>query len=803
MRYFQVIVPPLPHCLTYVIPKEVISEPAIGQRVLVPIKNKYVTGYLWEEAKEISEDQELKEVSELLDPQPLFPPSLKPFLEWIARYYLAPLGLVLKTALPAGLTVKSISSFAFTPDGRESIKSQALTKEEKVLLDRLSITSRIKRKFSNKEQNILIDWEARGWVETVSRIQREQARPKKEKWIFPGSNLEKLSLTPKQKALLKSLLEEIPIAFSRFMKDFKVSSGRLEYLQKKGLIEIKEQVCLRDPLGELLTLEQEPIQLTPEQGKALSEIQTRLLSDQYQAVLVHGVTGSGKTEIYLRAVEEVLQKDKEALILVPEIGLIPQMEGRFRLRFGGRIALLHSGLSPGERLDQWRKIQMGAASVVIGTRSAVFAPFSSIGLIIVDEEHDSSYKQTESLRYNARDLALVRGQMSGALVVLGSATPSVSSLYLRRQRKVAYSGLYQRVQQQSLPEITIVDMKKFRRSRQISIFSPSLEEAIRQNKEQGQQTLLFLNRRGFDTLILCTLCGTAMKCRNCSVTLTYHAREDRLRCHTCGYQTAMPRLCPSCRQEGLKALGLGTEKVEKELLKLFPDAAVDRMDRDTVTRKRAHFEILKKIRDRQTDILIGTQMITKGHDFPHITLIGVVCADLSLNWPDYRAGERTFQLLAQVAGRAGRGDHPGKVIIQTYNPDHYLYKYLLKHDYLGFFAQEIRLRREFKYPPFSRLINVLFQGNREAQVRQVAEEAAERLREELEKGSGRSTLEVLGPVPAPIEKIKGKFRYHLLLKGEDTRVVHQAGTYIQQVEKQWVKGKGVQIILDVDPVDML
>ncbi|MBA4394373.1 MAG: primosomal protein N', partial [Desulfobacca sp.] len=528
-----------------------------------------------------------------------------------------------------------------------------------------------------------------------------------------------------------------------------------------------------------------------------------LRSGRYQTLLLHGITGSGKTEVYLRAAKEALRQGRQVLIMVPEIGLVPQMEGRFRRYFRDKVALLHSGLNPSERLDQWRRVQSGSTPVVIGTRSAIFAPLNALGLIVVDEEHDPSYKQTESLRYNARDLALVRGQQASAMVVLGSATPSISTLYLRRQKKIGYLGIQKRVQEQPLPEINLIDLKKYRRGHRFPLLAPPLEEAIGRNLKQGRQTLLFLNRRGFDTLILCTLCGAVIKCRNCSLTLTYHAKEGRLLCHTCGYQIPMPERCPECRQEGVKALGMGTEKVEQELAGLFPQASIDRMDRDTVSRKGSHFQILKKLQDRKTDILIGTQMITKGHDFSQVTLIGVLCADLSLNWPDFRGGERTFQLLAQVAGRAGRGTHPGQVYIQTFNPDHYIFNYVCHHDYLGFYNQEILFRRDLKYPPFSRLINILFQGNQESQVKEVAEKVGGLLRQAIKKNHWAPSLELLGPVSAPIARIKGRYRWQLLLKGEDSRTLHQAADQIQQAERSLIRGLGVQIVLDVDPVDMI
>ncbi len=791
MPFFKAIVPPLNQPLLYEVPPDFSIEPRIGQRVLVPLKKKRVTGYLWEEVQNPEEGQIIKPVSQILDPEPLFSEAMRPFFTWIAHYYLFSLGQVLKTALPPGLSVSDYQNIEITSQGMTAFQEGRLPKNEKEILQTLSASKgRSLSRFSPEEKKILKYFEARGWIQQITRKKKETARLKKERWIYPGVNFQKENFPTKDHSLFEFLAPLPGLPLKDLRDHFPLSDQRLATLGRKGLIEIREQVCWRDPLGEILVQENGPFVLTGEQEQALTRIGEGLKSGSYQTLLLHGVTGSGKTEVYLRAAAETVEQGRQVLILVPEIGLIPLMEGRFRLRFGDKIALLHSGLNPGERLDQWRRIQNGLCPVVIGTRSAIFAPLDSLGLIVVDEEHDPSYKQTDSLRYNARDLALVRGRQASSVVVLGSATPSISTLYLRRNKKIGYLGIHKRVQEQTLPEIKLIDMKKFRRGRQIPLFSPPLEEAIGRNLEQGRQTLLFLNRRGFDTLILCTLCGEVIKCRNCSLTLTYHAREGRLLCHTCGYHMPMPVRCPSCLQEGIKALGMGTEKVEKELAGLFPKASIDRMDGDTVARKGAHFKILKKFEDQTTNILIGTQMITKGHDFPQVTLIGVLCADLSLNWPDFRAGERTFQLLAQVAGRAGRGVHPGQVYLQTFNPDHYIFKYVGQHDYLGFYNQEIRFRRSLKYPPFSRLINCLFQGNQEAEVIKIVEKTSRFLRKEAQKNNWTSSLELLGPVPAPIAKIKGRYRWQVLLKGENNRILHQAADLDPGSGKGAVKGHG-------------
>jgi primosomal protein N' (replication factor Y) len=804
MSFFQVIIPPLNQPLTYEVPDDSRHNPCIGQRVLVQLKKKQVTGFLWEKIESPPTDIEIRPILRLLDPLPLFPPVLVPFLYWIADYYLHPLGQVLKTALPPGLSVSEFQKVIITPLGKKVFQEKKLPEQERQVLQTLiPAKGRAFSRFSGKEKKILRDFEEQGWIQQTSCLRKETARPLKEKWVYPGDRFQKEHFQSKDHPLFDFLADNPTLPLKELRSRFPLSPARLNTLCRKDLIELKEQICWRDPLGEILAQENGPYNLNDEQEQALFQIREALKSTSYESLLLHGITGSGKTEVYIRAATETLKQGRSVLILVPEIGLVPLIEGRFRLRFGEKIALLHSGLSEGERLDQWRRIQEGMCPVVIGTRSAVFAPLDNLGLIVVDEEHDPSYKQGEHLRYNARDLALVRGRLASALVVLGSATPSLSTLYLRRQKKIGYLGIKKRVRDQALPDIRLLDMKQFRHGRRIPLFSPPLLEAIDQNLKEGKQTLLFLNRRGFDTLILCTLCGAVIKCRNCSLTLTHHAREKQLLCHTCGYHQPLPERCPSCHKEGIKALGLGTEKVQQELALFFPKAAIDRMDRDTVSRKRSHFEILKKLRDQKTDILIGTQMITKGHDFPLVTLVGVLCADLSLNWPDFRAGERTYQLLAQVAGRAGRGLHPGQVLIQTFNPEHYIFKYVEQHNYLGFYNQEIRFRRSLKYPPFSRLICCLIQGHKEEEVSLISEELGRFLRQALRKNNWASTLEILGPVPAPITRIKGWYRWQLLLKGENIRILHQAAVMVRDRETDLVKGRKVRILLDVDPVDML
>ena len=485
---------------------------------------------------------------------------------------------------------------------------------------------------------------------------------------------------------------------------------------------------------------------------------------------------------------------KQALILVPEISLTPQLVGRFQKKLGAEMALLHSGLSPGERYDQWRKVQRGLVAVVIGARSAVFAPCSNLGVIIVDEEHETSYKQEDGVRYNARDLALVRAQREKAVVILGSATPSFESFYNAQRGKYTTLHLPQRVGGGVLPHVDIIDLKR----EKYTLFSPPLQEAVAKNLHEGGQSLLFLNRRGFSSTALCTECGRAFTCRHCSVTLTFHAQRKTLLCHYCGYQVPALPVCPHCGGGTIQLHGLGTEKVEEEVKRLFPQARVARMDSDVMTQRGAHGKLLQALERREIDILVGTQMIVKGHDFPRITLVGIITADVSLNLPELRSSERCFQLISQAAGRAGRGTHPGRVIIQTFVPEHYAIQRAKDHDFVGFYQQEIVVREALRYPPVTRMVNMRVSSrtphNAEHGMQRLAKKGEQVLK------TLRGGVEMLGPSPAPLYQIKGSYRWQLLLKGEKVASLqHLSRTLIKEGRGL----KGVRVEIDVDPITML
>jgi primosomal protein N' (replication factor Y) (superfamily II helicase) len=570
---------------------------------------------------------------------------------------------------------------------------------------------------------------------------------------------------------------------------------------QKGWITAAESTRRRDPFGGEQVQAQAPPRLTPEQADALTSIEQELIAppDFRQPVLIHGVTGSGKTELYLRAIAKVAEQGKQAICLVPEIALTPQMISRFRARFGTAVAVLHSALSAGEKFDEWQRIRRGEVSIVVGARSAIFAPFERVGLIIIDEEHEHSYKQESPAPcYHAREVAEERARLEGALLVLGSATPALESFQKANSGQYRLVSLLHRVDIRPMPQVHLVDMRDELRTGNRSIFSQALQQALDQTMAAGEQAILFLNRRGYNTFIMCRSCGEAVTCPNCAVAMTFHLGDNHLACHYCDHRTRVPTVCPNCKGKQIRHMGAGTERVEEELNKLYPRIRVARMDVDTTRRKGSHAAILKAFGDRKVDVLVGTQMIAKGLDFPDVTLVGVVLADTSLNLPDFRAAERTFQLVTQVAGRAGRAQKPGRVVVQTYQPEHFSLQAAREHDYSGFFEREIEFRRQLSYPPFAHLIHLVTSGEDEARVMHTAQGIADLL------NAHRFTGEVLGPAPAPLARLRGQFRYHLVLKGHDLeRMVREVRAAFAAGRGKWRQGKDVKLSVDVGPVSIL
>ncbi len=595
----------------------------------------------------------------------------------------------------------------------------------------------------------------------------------------------------KQREILAAVRAAGEMTASELRERFADPHAVLRRLVELEYLSAQTRERLRDPFFARPVEGDTPPQLTEAQRAAVEAISGAL--GGFSSFLLHGITGSGKTEVYLHAIGAALEAGHQALVLVPEIALTPQLVARFRARFaprGVRIAVLHSGLSDGERYDAWRRIARGEADIVIGARSAVFAPLPSCGIIVVDEEHEGSYKQGEGFRYHARDLALLRGKMEGGVIVMGSATPSLTTYHRARQGQIGYLELPGRARSQPLPQVELIDLREHR---ECGTLSPPLVAALGETLERGEQALLLLNRRGFAPFLLCAACGTTFRCPNCEITLTYHQGARELRCHYCDYSDTPPETCPSCSGYDLLPEGAGTERLEEELAGLLPDARIARMDRDTTTRKGAHQGIVDRMSSGEIDILVGTQMVAKGHDFPGVTLVGVISADSTLNFPDFRSAERTFSLLTQVAGRAGRGDRPGRVLIQTWSPDHFALECASRHDYQAFYAEESVARSDLGYPPYGHLVNLVLSGNDPARVSRSAEALAAELY--------LSEVEVLGPAPCPLSRLRGKSRMQILLKAPTRTPLHRLLT----AHAAWRRAlePGVRLTIDVDPMDML
>ena len=653
-------------------------------------------------------------------------------------------------------------------------------------------------------------------IETVMRsllpqvIRRAEVGWKKQLFVQPGRKIDKNEVeklrkrAPRQAELLEAISRlETPMRAADLLRRISLDNQTLRALVKRGLAELREEAVLRDPHGDEQFIATSNLVLNDEQSRALKEITEGLDSpENARPILLHGVTGSGKTEIYLQAIRATLDRGRSAIVLVPEISLTPQTVERFKGRFAevqDAVAVLHSHLSEGERHDEWHKIHSGRARIVIGARSAVFAPLKNLGLIVVDEEHETTYKQEEAPRYHARDVAVVRAKIEKCVVILGSATPSLESYHNASTGKYRLAILTQRVDEKQMPLMRIVDLRQERRKEKAAaILSEKLRTAIADRLEKREQTILFLNRRGFSTSLLCSNCGEARNCPNCSVALTFHrhpAVAGRLSCHLCGHTAAVPKKCPACGKDALIYAGFGTEKVESTVSQIFPKAVVRRMDADSMTRKEAYRETLRNFRTGKIDVLVGTQMIAKGLHFPNVTLVGIINADLSLHLPDFRAGERTFQLLTQVAGRAGRGETHGQVFVQTYTPFSPSIQFARHHDFAGYYQQELEFRERCDFPPFKHAILITVRSAHEGRAKLSAETLKRRLKEALpeEFTLGDAT-------PAPLEKLQGQFRFHILIRGQ---AIMRLSRLIRETLDKLPFPEDVTVTVDVDPYQLL
>ncbi|KAB0672279.1 primosomal protein N' [Oryzomonas sagensis] len=724
----------------YRVPREMEGQALAGRRAFVPFGRRRLTGYILGNVT-APPPHELKEIFEVLDPEPLWTDSELEFFRWVASYYLHPLGEVLKTALPAGINIQD-------------------------------------RKGSGQD-----DPTVSGGKTIKTEIVYRAAAP-----CEPAPHL-----GAKAADILGVIREAGDIPAAELRRRFGTCSPQLKRLAELGLVTGETREVYRNPFGDDAVKRDTPRVLSRHQQAALDALCAALDRHAFAPFLLHGVTGSGKTEVYLQAIAQALGQDKNALVLVPEISLTPQLVQRFRARFGHGIAILHSGLSDGERYDEWRRIRRGQARIVIGARSAIFAPLAGIGIIIVDEEHEASFKQADGLRYNARDLALVRGRMERAVVLLGSATPLVTSRYAAEHGKLALLTLPERVEQRPMPTVELAPMKGV-----ATAISPLLVPALEATLAAGEQAIIFLNRRGFATYLVCAECGAPLACPNCSVSLTYHRQRGQSVCHYCDYAIPAPGICPACGCQELKELGAGTERLEHDLRELVPQARILRMDSDTTGGKGSHGRLLARMSDGSADILVGTQMIAKGHDFPGVTLVGVVNAEASLAMPDFRAAERTFQLLSQVIGRAGRGDAPGRVVVQAQSSDHYAIQNAVRHDSDAFYRQELEFRREVGYPPFSFLACLGFSGTAERPVEEHAGTVA-RLLTQLKREKGLR-VEILGPAPAPLYRLRGRFRRQILLKSPTRNDLRRLIAAWQQNRPA---ASTIREYVDIDPVDMM
>lgn len=730
--------------LDYLVPEEFLGDVEVGSRVKVPFHSRQVLGSVTALADH-SPHTNLRPILKVIGPQALLTPKVLRLARWLAEYYCCPLEVALKSVLP-----------------------ETVRKEQK------------------------------GWRERlVVRLIPQTVEPK---------------LSKRQREVLDLVASAKEIPLQELLEKAATTAGTVRRLEDRGFVTVVAQVSERDPFANETILPTQPLALNAGQQAALQEIlkalpgtgETEGPANRPHAFLLHGVTGSGKTEIYLQAIAQALASGKGAIVLVPEISLTPQTVERFKARFTSGplqtlVAVLHSHLSAGERHDEWHKIRQGRARIVIGARSAVFAPVDPLGLIIVDEEHEHSYKQEEAPRYHARDVAVLRGRMEGAIVVLGSATPSLESYYNAQKGKYALLELPVRADDKKMPIVRVVDMRsEARRGKGIPIFSHILKEAITSRLEKKEQVMLFLNRRGYAASLQCPQCGYVAGCPNCSISLTYHRTVEKLCCHICGYSAEAPTVCPetTCRNPAIRYAGLGTQKVEDTLAKLFPKAVIARMDSDALKRKDDFRRILNQFRAGRIDILVGTQMIAKGLHFPNVTLVGIVYADLSLHMPDFRAGERTFQLLTQVSGRAGRGDVEGEVIVQAFTPFHPAIQLARRHDFAGFYEQEIGFREQLRYPPIARAAMLTLKSRNEDKARI----SADYLKAELEKGLTEfEDLILAGPAPSPLLKAETFYRYQLMLR---TRQMSKLSLSLAKLLHEVRLPEDVTLTVDIDPVNL-
>jgi primosomal protein N' (replication factor Y) (superfamily II helicase) len=821
--YCDVALPvPLDRVFTYSV-NDQAEPPAIGCRVIVPFRNEKLTGIVTR-VHDVPPPVEAKPIIALLDVEPLLASDLMELAAWISNYYIAPLGEVFRSMLPLMAEVKHHTLYRIAEKGREALfasanqgssrrtrRSHADQDIEYNVLNYLETgeaarASRL-RSAAGATAELLQGMLRKKWIaRETSAVQRDARRTIRYAMLIPEVRIPKLNAN--QQTLIAELAGaggELALAE---LRRFDLPDSTLGTLVRRGLVRIEERPA-NFHLSSLKTLGHNIAHtLNPAQQAALQAITTSITTGAFKPTLLHGVTGSGKTAVYLAAMQAALDTGHSAILLVPEIGLTPSMAAQLYTAFGSHVALLHSALTPEERAEQWHRTRAGDARIVVGTRSAVFAPVSRLGLIIVDEEHDASYKQEENPRYHARDVAVMRAKLNSATVVLGSATPSLESWCNATTGKYSLIELTQRVADRPLPVVELVDMRKeFQETGQEQLFSRQLIEETEATLDRGEQAIILLNRRGYSFVVLCRACGEKLQCENCVISLTYHRpiaddqdpspTGQRLQCHYCGYKRTVPKVCPNCESEHLHFLGAGSQQGEQRLQQIFPHACIGRMDRDTVRGRHDMERLLQRLHSGEINLLVGTQMIAKGHDIHGVTLVGVVGADFALSLPNFRAAERVFQLLTQVSGRAGRGELSGRVLVQTYNSDHYAIRFAAAHDFHAFAEKELQFRRWMHYPPFTALANLIVQSPHLEEAAAWSTKLGQWFQNTQFEG-----VRILGPTTAPISRLKRIYRFHFLIKAEKrTELARTLRAGITQAEMLAIPRRS--LIVDVDAVNLM
>jgi primosomal protein N' (replication factor Y) len=804
MKYASVIVD-VPAMQTdrafdYKIPEEWQDLVTPGMRVIVPFGPRKIQGFVIE-TKDHSEFKRLKAISELLDLTPCLTSELLQLGQWLTEKTLCFKISAFQAMLPAAMKAKYEKALGLTTDDvTELVEQLQPFFKNGNQVDLKELEQSVSLKLIQKEIE-------QGHLEVIYKVKQKGSK-KTIKIIKRNESLIRLTeLIKELPANAKKQIEIISyftnneineIALQDLLIEANTSDASVKALISKGILKEEIKEVYRDPYQDRHFEKTKRLLLNNEQQQAILPLIQSINENVHDVFLMYGVTGSGKTEVYLQSIEEVLNNGKEAIVLVPEISLTPQMVHRFKGRFGSKVAVLHSGLSTGEKYDEWRKIQRKEVQLVVGARSAIFAPFENLGMIIIDEEHESSYKQEENPRYHARDVAIYRAKLHKCPVVLGSATPTLESF--ARSKKDVYKllTLKERVNKRSMPRVDIIDMREELRSGNRSMFSTSLIEKLTERLEKGEQSVLFLNRRGYSSFVMCRDCGFVIQCPHCDISLTYHRHGQQLKCHYCGHEEQMPNVCPECQSEHIRFFGTGTQKVEEELVKVLPHSRIIRMDVDTTGRKGAHEKLLTRFGNKEADILLGTQMIAKGLDFPDVTLVGVLTADTMLHLPDFRASEKTFQLLTQVSGRAGRHELPGEVIIQTYTPEHYSIQLASQYDYDSFYNHEMNLRKNHAYPPYYYLALLTVSHPEITKVVSVTEKIVQFLRRNVE-----NETKILGPVASPIPRIKDRYRYQCMVKYKREKNLHETLRKIIEHFQQEMSSNDLMIAIDLSPNTMM